>query len=226
MGTHRLAMFLTLVLAAGSGAQQPARWRMVEEWRVGGAADGPHFLGDPRGLGATKAGGVVVLEYKDQQVHFLDTRGQPVRTVGRRGAGPGEFQQANGLRVAPNGEVVVNDPSNNRFTVLGPSGDLVRTVPLQPWGYGASWDAYFNKGGRLDEEIRIRAPGATSSTGARRVWREDLAAADTVMPAVCPGVSPDPVLFYRYTYPNGRGYMNAQYPFIAPWHVRVFTSDG
>jgi len=208
-------------------AQQPARWRLVEEWRVGGDVEGPHSFGDVRGMGLLPDGRIVLVEYKDQQVHFLGANGQPVRTVGRKGAGPGEFQQANGLAVSSKGDVVVNDPSNNRLTVLASSGELVRTIPiLNPWGYGYIWDAHFNSHGLLDEFVSVRKPDARASLSARRVWSADFSKIDTIMPPACPNQPQRNSEDFTYSFRNARGGMTMSIPYVSPRIATVRTGDG
>jgi hypothetical protein len=208
-------------------AQQPARWRLVEEWRVGGEVDGPHSFGDVRGMGVLPDGRIVLVDARDQQVHYLGANGQPVRTVGRKGAGPGEFQQANGLVVSPKGDVVVNDASNNRLTLLSSTGDLIRTIPItNPWGFGYVWDAHYNTSGLIDEFVSVRKPGDKASAVARRVWSADFAAIDTIIPPACPNRPPAPAEELRYSFQSARGGMVMSIPYAAPRIGVARTSDG
>lgn len=220
-------MLLSGITAGALAAQQPAKWRLVEEWRVGGEVDGPHSFGDVRALAYLPDGRIVVLDARDQQVHYLDATGQPVRTVGRKGAGPGEFAGANGLVVTARGEVVVNDHSNNRLTVLAPNGDFVKTVPiLNVWGFGYTWDAYVNARGLIDEYVSVRREGAPGSLAARRVWSADYARIDTILPLDCPGVpKPDPT-DVNYQFRSSRGGMVMQIPFVSPRLGLVRSADG
>jgi hypothetical protein len=138
-----------------------------------------------------------------------------VRSVGRLGAGPGEFRNANGLVVLPNGDIVVNDPQNVRFTVLAPTGALRRSVPVQMWGWTYAWDAWLHDG-RLHELIAVRAEGSRSMTQMLRRWTSDLQRADTVAspscqaaPAVALGAGS-----IRLEGPNGGSVMSV--PFQSP----------
>jgi hypothetical protein len=219
---------LALLLAAWAGTQQPAgQWRLVEEWRVGGAVDGPHSFGDVRGMGVQPNGGIVLIDARDQQVHFFDSKGQPVRTVGRKGAGPGEFQRANGLLVSSTGQVLVNDPGNNRFTLLARNGDLVKTFPiLNPWGYGYLWDALYSTGDLLDEYVPIHKPANPEAIAARRIWSADFSRADTIMPALCsdaPRRNPED---FFYSFRSARGGRTMSIPWASPRIEVVRGGDG
>ncbi len=224
-----VALFLVATATVVATAQQHARWRLVEEWRVGGAATGAHSFLDVRDIELLSNGGLLILDSKDQQIHFLDARGAPMRTVGRKGEGPGEFQRANGFAVAPNGQIVVNDPGNSRFTVLSPTGDFVRTIPMQFWGYGFVWDGRFNGTGRLEEVIRVRDAPTAPNRSARRVWSTDLARADTSAIAACPSATPPPVaadVTFTLTGAGGTATTMMTIPFIRPPYPIVTASDG
>ncbi len=218
---------LIAVMAIGTAeAQQLPRWRLVEEWRVGGEPDGPHSFNDVRGLAVLGDGRLVVLDAKDQQVHFLSATGKPLVSVGRKGAGPGEFQRANGLAVSPNGEIVINDPGNNRLTVLSTTGTLLQTIPIRnPWGFGYIWDAHFNARGLLDEFVLVQRPGDTTLQ-ARRVWSADFATIDTVLPRACPNETRRDPSDFTYSFRNSQGAMNMTIPHVAPRLASARGSDG
>lgn len=220
-----IAAFAILLVSVAT--QQPAaKWRLVEEWRVGGEVEGPHSFGDVRGLGLLPGGAIVLLDAKDQQIHYLDARGKPVRTVGRKGAGPGEFQRANGLLVTSKGQVIVNDPGNNRFTLLSATGDLLKTFPiLNPWGYGFLWDANLTSRDLVDEFVPIHQGNQNTSTAARRIWSADFARSDTILPPACSGSEPDPTDRF-YAFRNDRGGMTMSIPFRAPRVVGLRSTDG
>lgn len=166
----RRILLLATALVACNDTKQPGdtveQWSLVEELRYG-AEDGPGSLADIRGLVADDAGGLLVLDFKDQQVHAFDSAGQYLRAIGRLGQGPGEFGNANGMLQAPDGRLWLNDPGNSRFTVLAPDGTLHATYPLQIRGYGYIWRAWFDSSGRLYEEIGVRV----DTTFLRRLQR-------------------------------------------------------
>jgi hypothetical protein len=212
-----LALFGAVLGVVPVSAQSPARWRLVEDWRVGGEVDGPHSLGDVRGLGLLRDGRLVVLDARDQQVHFLDPRGRPLRTVGRKGAGPGEFRNANGFLVTADDHVIVNDPGNSRFTVLTSSGELRRTIPItQPWGQGYLWDAFLDSTGRVDEWLPMATPTEPRRSGRRR-WSLDFARTDSAVTPPCPYVPGERrPSFTTYEFVSEKGGRFIQVPFLFP----------
>ncbi len=215
------------VFALAMTLQQPAQWRLVEEWRVGGEVNGPLSFGDVRGMGVLPGGGIVVLDHRDQQLHFFDPRGRPIHTTGRKGAGPGEFQRANGLAVSPRGEVVVNDPGNNRVTVLSSSGELIKTHPIpNPWGFGYLWDAFFSLEGRLNEFVLIRRGQTNETVATRRIWSADFTRLDTLPRPECPSLpepNPEDAVF---SFRNEGGGTTMGIPHLTPRISSVLDRDG
>lgn len=215
------------LLLAGVFFLQPAppTWRLVEEWRVGGEADGPYALHDVRELELLPNGHLAVLEFKDQQIHFLDGRGKPVRTVGRRGGGPGEYQNANGFVVFPNGNLLVNDPDGNRFSLLNSKGDFLKAIPVsQTRSFGWLWDAWVDAQGRLVENAFVRR--GEQWTVARVRWATDLARSDTLFPTDCPPVPGPPAGSRSYSFRNARGGMSMTIPYAGPSAPDAYTADG
>ncbi len=111
-------------------------------------------------------GSVFVLDFRAQEIRLFDSQGRFVKRVARRGNGPGEIANANGLLTAPNREIWVNDPSNARWTVFSPSGDFVRQHILPILGYGYVWEAMIDGAGVIHDPVSVPAAG-----GSRRMIR-------------------------------------------------------
>jgi hypothetical protein len=75
-------------------------------------------------------GGVLVAEYADATLRFFDSAGTPVRTVGRKGKGPGEYQGFGGIRRAGD-SLLVWDDELRRLSVLSLNGEYARGLPMQ-----------------------------------------------------------------------------------------------
>ncbi len=219
---HLFALALTVCVVA---PEPPAKWHLVEEWRVGGNVDGPYSLTDIRGMAILPNGHIVILDHQDQQLHFLDARGRLLRTVGRKGEGPGEFQGANGLVLTPDGRVIVNDPDNNRLTVLSLTGDLLESVPItNPWGFSYTWDAWVDRSGRVNEYVPVRR--GNERVAGRRLWSADLATVDTVYPVTCPAVVQPTSADFSYSFQSSRGGMTMGIPHATPRRTGVSAPDG
>jgi hypothetical protein len=184
-----LASTVAIGLAAACDAPPTGtfeQWRLIEEWRVGGEVEGPHALDYVRDFARLPDGRLIVLDSREQQLHFLGARGQPLRTVGRRGSGPLEFLSASAALVAPGGEILVPD-ERRRVTTISPAGELVRTDPAQAGGH-YMWSGTVDTSGRLVESVMQVASPVDFRIATRR-WSQDFARADTL--AMC-GAPPAP----------------------------------
>jgi hypothetical protein len=74
-------------------------------------------------------GTVFVLDRMNRVVHVFDDEGTPITTIGRRGEGPGQFEQPVALLWGPDDNLWVVDPGNGRYTVFDAAGSLVATYP-------------------------------------------------------------------------------------------------
>ena len=54
--------------------------------------------------------------------------------IGQEGEGPGEFRSPDGIVVAPDGRIFVNDTSQGRITIFTPDGELSETWALDQGG--------------------------------------------------------------------------------------------
>lgn len=136
----------------GSVASAPnlPEWTAVEELRIGTVeGDGPDQFGQILGLALDQRGLIHVLDFQAQEIRVFAQDGAFVQTIGSEGEGPGELRRAAGMNFGPDGELVVWDPGNRRFTTFDPRGQLLSTVPrraagvIYPWGGGFTPDGRF-----------------------------------------------------------------------------------
>lgn len=121
-----------LVTGCGAAPGDGARRVVVERWDtlyvIGSADVDDTTLGSAIGLMPWDDLLVVRDAYEPFVRVFRD--GEPVWSFGRAGAGPGEFQSASGLAVAPNGNLWVLDSGLQRLTEISPDGEYVRDISL------------------------------------------------------------------------------------------------
>lgn len=111
-------------------AEQVLR-REVRELFVVGAADGRggDVFGSVGDVGFDGAENLYVLDRLNTRVVVFDSTGRFVRTLGRRGGGPGEFGAPQQMAVTADGEVIVSDVGRRTLVVFG-RGGAVRSVPF------------------------------------------------------------------------------------------------
>ncbi len=120
-------------------------WRIVEELRIGRMdGEGPDAFGQVVAIGVSPSGEILVVDGLSREIRVFDSEGRHERTVGRRGAGPGEFQNPYGLAWDARDRLWVTDYGNSRYVVFDEQHDpqLHLTRPftgiLLPWlgGFG------------------------------------------------------------------------------------------
>jgi len=125
-------------------------WRIVEEVRIGAVeGTGPETFGDIQLLAVDPAGRIYVFESQAQELRVFDASGAYVRTIGRKGGGPGEFEMGIGMDWAPDGTLWVVDPQNNRFSIIDTSGAYVGSKPTQGGIMSVPWPGGFDDDGWL-----------------------------------------------------------------------------
>ena len=170
-------------------------WTVADTPRVDlGGRDGYQF-GDIAGIVVTPAGAIAVADAGSQTVRVFDLAGRPLRTLGRRGTAPGEFQALSWIAAAGD-SILAYDLVTRRLTMLGAR---TRTVTLQgvgpllttPLGRFEDGTVLVASGGpifpfqgregelRLDSAfvLRYRPDGGVSDTVARVPWSESFGVA-------------------------------------------------
>lgn len=221
--SHSMLLAASLVMLAATSAR--AQFTITETLRIGGPDDGPYLFSDIRGVAPGANGSVFVLEFRAQEIRLFDNQGRFVKRVARRGNGPGEISNANGLLLAPNGEIWVNDPQNARWTVFSPTGEFVRQHVLPILGYGYVWNAMIDPAGVIYDPVSVPSAGGTYRSLVRRV-RPNGQVIDSLPARECEqrGTGGRPTVFEARSATGGRV---AEIPFLPSpvwtWDRRGFT---
>jgi len=103
-----------------------------------------------RGMGRLSDGSVAVLDRSSAEIRIFDPDGRHVRSMGRRGEGPGEFRSAWKLWVLPGDTLWAGDYRPWRYNVFTRDGEWVRAVQMTPIYGNPS-----RQGGVLDNGLSI-----------------------------------------------------------------------
>ena len=110
-------------------------WKDGQGWTVSaepavdiGVVEGEaaYQLAEVAGVARLSDGRIVVADGESGELRFFSAEGKHLRSAGRKGGGPGEFQQMQWLGVAAGDSVVVWDPQAGRLSVFAPDGALAR----------------------------------------------------------------------------------------------------
>lgn len=155
---------------ADAGSALDAADRMVEltpepVYRVGGF-DAPEWatFGGVSSLRFDGQGHLYVLDGQAKQITVIGLDGNPVRTVGKAGEGPGELSGPIGLAVSPDGRLATFDFSQRGFTVYDAAGEYEGTIPvdISELGFPGSAFTYHPDGGLVSTiggQFRINRNG-------------------------------------------------------------------
>ncbi len=114
---------------------RPLVAELEEVYRAGGlsAPEWAQFV-DPTRMGFDAAGNLYVLDDGASRVVVIDAGGALVRTVGREGEGPGEFQSPAAIMVWRDGRFGVVDIGHLAYQLFGAEGELERFVRMSSAG--------------------------------------------------------------------------------------------
>ena len=155
-GAALIGAYIALVVTVGPGASDPLAgqeatdpvvishtgedtvldWDFEPQWIVGGYAD--TLLGRERAfrpglVDVDSRDWVYVLQRSDFRVVVLSGDGELLRTIGRRGNGPGELADPVGLSVAEDSVLSVLDWANGLVRWHLPTGEPTRVIRTQVW---------------------------------------------------------------------------------------------
>ena len=133
---RRVSIVAAGALLAGAGYEAAAQDRplsgdFAEVYRVGGmnAPEWAFFEGSSD-VAFDAAGNLYVLDDEAGHVVVVDPEGALVRTIGRRGEGPGEFRMVTNLVVWRDGRFAVADVGHAAYQVFSAEGQLERFVKM------------------------------------------------------------------------------------------------
>ncbi len=121
--------------------------------------DDPNFIfGEIRGIQAASDGTIYVVDNQALEVRVFSPEGDYLRTIVRRGEGPGEILRTNGIILSGDTLLWVNE--TRQWAVIGvdPTGEELRrfTSPVLSRGY--IWDGTFDRLGRFWKEATHTEP--------------------------------------------------------------------
>jgi hypothetical protein len=112
-------------------------------------------LNQPLDLKVDDQGHVYVMDWGDVHIKVYDTSGKLVRTIGRKGQGPGEFEMPAAFDLMSGGRVCVLDQGQRRLMLLTTEGQYLSMFSLDGYFRGVGVDGedrlYLAKWGAVGE---------------------------------------------------------------------------
>jgi hypothetical protein len=132
-----LSLFLLVACADAPSSDLPAIELSQPDVTIGVAdGDSAYLLFGARGAARLSNGHIAVMNSGTNQIHVYDEEGRHVRTIGRRGNGPGEFNGLQRIGAIHGDTIVAYDIFLGRMTFFAPDGGVARTLPIEPFGNG------------------------------------------------------------------------------------------
>lgn len=163
-----------------SAAPAESGWALVETGRLGGDAD-PEALSDPRSIALDGEGRLYLADGNPITIRVFTRDGKLVRSIGREGAGPGEYRVA--FLAVHGATLVVHDPAQNRTSTFDTSGTFRKS-----WVSAccAWWPVHTDRAGQV--YVPLMAMGPRRDVAMRYLrFTQDGALVDTLeVPAAKP----------------------------------------
>ncbi len=176
-----------------------------------GSADGtdPNLtFGNILGVQAASDGTIYVLDQQAAEVRVFDPGGRYLQTIVRRGEGPGEIGDANGIFLSGDTLLWINDTRQWAIIGVDPTGEEVRRFAKPVMAIVGAWSGVFDNLGRYwrdtshsDETRGFPPPPGLSSWTERHYYKSHDLSSGTVDSVYVGDVG---FRIYAYSTPDGR----------------------
>jgi hypothetical protein len=143
------------------------RWTVEEDLRIGAVEADPEYQFGEIGIGGITTdsrGRIFVLDAQAQHIKVFSPEGEYQQTIGGRGGGPGELQNAWYVLMGPSDTLVVPDERAQRVNLYSPDGSNAGSFRM-PREEGLRWTFRASSSGVVAEQIRpypwVGDPGQT-----------------------------------------------------------------
>lgn len=73
---------------------------------------------------------IYISDWKESRIKVYNQKGVYLRTIGRKGQGPGEFEGITGIQILPENEIVVYDSRIRRLSFFCQDGSLIKSLSI------------------------------------------------------------------------------------------------
>ncbi len=102
---------------------------LEEELSIGEAVGREEYMfSEIRGIAVDDVERIYVLDSKEAHIKVFDKNGEYVKTISKKGQGPGELGLPRSVFITPQNEIMVPDISNRRLAFFSLEGDFIKNI--------------------------------------------------------------------------------------------------
>jgi len=113
--------------------KEPMYWddvfMMEEELSIGESVGREEYMfSQVIDVGIDEEENIYILDFLESHIKVFSKSGEYLRTIGRRGQGPGEIQRAMNIYITPGNEILINDRGARYFHFITLGGQHIRSI--------------------------------------------------------------------------------------------------
>ncbi len=108
----------------------PSRLVLKEDFSVGDSENLDEMISEVSFFAVDERGTIYAVDIKEMDVKVFDSSGRYVRTIGKKGQGPGELNLPAGILITPEKQLMILDTLNRRMAFFELDGAFVRNVSI------------------------------------------------------------------------------------------------
>ncbi len=113
----------------------PSQLELIEDLVIGKSKDNENYMfSSLRSVQVNDEGDIFVLDWKENLIKVYDKTGKHIRTFGKTGQGPGEFQSPSRMYMCSDGRILIMDRGNSRLGFYSKDGRCLQEQDTRELG--------------------------------------------------------------------------------------------
>lgn len=196
---------------------------LKEDFSIGEGEQEEEMFSEMTAVEVDKKGNIYILDRKESMIKVFDSKGKYVRTIGKKGQGPGEVNQPVGIRITPNNELLVEDVFNQRLAVFALDGKFLKNVSTAK-ALGLAGIAVDSQGNIIGQQV---VPSENKLIREVKKYGSDLNPLFTIVSSDFPNILEGKINIFRFLIFYVVGKENhIFYGNPEEYEIKIFNSEG